>query len=58
MTIVKVGRSRYQADLNFSADGLQWVISTCTRFFGGSLQLRGLRTCWDPGGASPSPTFW
>jgi EmrB/QacA subfamily drug resistance transporter len=41
VTIVNVALPHIQSDLKFSADGLQWVISAYTLFFGGFLLLGG-----------------
>jgi EmrB/QacA subfamily drug resistance transporter len=41
VTIVNVALPHIQADLKFSADGLQWVISAYTLLFGGFLLLGG-----------------
>src|SRR4051812_821481 len=41
VTIVNVALPHIQADLGFSADGLQWVISAYTLLFGGFLLLGG-----------------
>jgi EmrB/QacA subfamily drug resistance transporter len=41
VTIVNVALPHIQADLNFSADGLQWVINAYTLLFGGFLLLGG-----------------
>lgn len=41
VTIVNVALPDIQADLGFSADGLQWVISAYTLLFGGFLLLGG-----------------
>jgi EmrB/QacA subfamily drug resistance transporter len=41
VTIVNVALPNIQADLKFSADGLQWVISVYTLLFGGFLLLGG-----------------
>ncbi|MFG1818785.1 MFS transporter [Kribbella sp. NPDC049174] len=41
VTIVNVALPHIQADLNFSADSLQWVINAYTLLFGGFLLLGG-----------------
>lgn len=41
VTIVNVALPEIQADLNFSADSLQWVINAYTLLFGGFLLLGG-----------------
>ena len=41
VTIVNVALPNIQADLNFSADNLQWVINAYTLLFGGFLLLGG-----------------
>jgi EmrB/QacA subfamily drug resistance transporter len=41
VTIVNVALPHIQADLNFSADNLQWVINAYTLLFGGFLLLGG-----------------
>src|SRR3954468_19207052 len=41
VTIVNVALPDIQADLHFSADALQWVISAYTLLFGGFLLLGG-----------------
>ena len=41
VTIVNVALPHIQADLNFSADSLQWVINAYTLIFGGFLLLGG-----------------
>ena len=41
VTIVNVALPNIQADLNFSADSLQWVINAYTLLFGGFLLLGG-----------------
>src|SRR3954463_2979718 len=41
VTIVNVALPNIQTDLNFSPDGLQWVISAYTLLFGGFLLLGG-----------------
>jgi EmrB/QacA subfamily drug resistance transporter len=41
VTIVNVALPHIQGDLGFSTDGLQWVISAYTLFFGGFLLLGG-----------------
>jgi len=41
VTIVNVALPDIQADLGFSADGLQWVVSAYTLLFGGFLLLGG-----------------
>jgi EmrB/QacA subfamily drug resistance transporter len=41
VTIVNVALPHIQADLNFSADSLQWVINAYTLMFGGFLLLGG-----------------
>ncbi|MEU6341974.1 MFS transporter [Streptomyces sp. NPDC046977] len=41
VTIVNVALPRIQTDLDFTADGLQWVISAYTLVFGGFLLLGG-----------------
>lgn len=41
LTIVNVALPHIQADLHFSADGLQWVVNAYTLLFGGFLLLGG-----------------
>src|SRR3954452_11616483 len=41
VTIVNVALPAIQADLGFSADGLQWVVNAYTLAFGGLLLLGG-----------------
>ncbi len=41
VTIVNVALPQMQRDLHFSADGLQWVVSAYTLFFGGFMLLGG-----------------
>ena len=41
VTIVNVALPAIQADLHFSADGLQWVVNAYTLAFGGLLLLGG-----------------
>ena len=41
LTIVNVALPHIRADLHFSADGLQWVVSAYTLLFGGFLLLGG-----------------
>jgi EmrB/QacA subfamily drug resistance transporter len=41
LTIVNVALSHIQRDLNFSTDGLQWVVNAYTLLFGGFLLLGG-----------------